>query len=114
MVLSIAPTIFPPQPNHAKSPGRKRIYIMTLATLAPYRNRSIGSTPLSSILTYIQEHNTDAALKDVDEIMLHVQTSNEDAIRFYEKFGFEKGELVEGYYKRIDPPDCFVLSKKLR
>lgn len=46
--------------------------------------------------------------------MLHVQTSNDDAIRFYEQFGFEKGELVEGYYKRIDPPDCFVLRKKLR
>lgn len=87
---------------------------MTLATLAPYRNRSIGSTLLNSILSYYEEHKSEPALASVDEIMLHVQTSNEDAIRFYEKFGFEKGELVEGYYKRIDPPDCYVLRKKLR
>lgn len=96
------------------SPGRSRIYIMTLATLAPYRNRSIGSTLLNNLLNYYEEHKTDTALASVDEIMLHVQTSNDDAMRFYEKFGFEKGELVEGYYKRLDPPDCYVLRKKLR
>lgn len=87
---------------------------MTLATLAPYRNRGIGATLLNSLLSYYESHKTDTAFASVDEIMLHVQTSNDDAIRFYEQFGFEKGELVEGYYKRIDPPDCFVLRKKLR
>lgn len=87
---------------------------MTLATLAPYRNRGIGSALLNSLISYYESHATDPALSTVDEIMLHVQTSNEDAIRFYQQFGFERGELVEGYYKRIEPPDCFVLRKKLR
>lgn len=87
---------------------------MTLATLAPYRNRGIGATLLNSLLSYYETHKTDTPFASVDEIMLHVQTSNDDAIRFYEQFGFEKGEVVEGYYKRIDPPDCFVLRKKLR
>eukprot|EP00804_Cyclotella_cryptica_P025992 CCRYP_020103-RA/>CCRYP_020103-RA protein AED:0.07 eAED:0.07 QI:155/1/1/1/0.4/0.33/6/2341/186 len=95
-------------------PGRSRIYIMTLATLAPYRNRGIGSALLDSLISYYESHATDTALSTVDEIMLHVQTSNEDAIKFYEQFGFEREEFVEGYYKRIDPPDCFVLRKKLR
>lgn len=48
---------------------------------------------------------------DVKEIYLHVQTSNEEALRFYRRYGFEVAEKLEGYYKRIDPPDCFVLRK---
>ena len=87
---------------------------MTLATLAPYRNRGIGSALLTSLISYYESHASDPAFSTVDEIMLHVQPSNEDAIRFYQQFGFERGELVEGYYKRIEPPDCYVLRKKLR
>ena len=96
------------------SPGRHRIYIMTLGVLAAYRNRGIGSKLVQSVLDHFQSQK-DGTLYTVDEIMLHVQTSNADAITFYgEKFGFEKGELVENYYKRIDPPHCYVLRKKLR
>lgn len=72
---------------------------MTLATLAPYRNRGIGSTLLNSLLSYFESHKNDSPFASVDEIMLHVQTSNEDAIKFYERFGFKRGELVEGYYE---------------
>ena len=96
------------------SPGRNRIYIMTLGVLAAYRNHGIGSKLLSSILEYYETQKDDE-LKQVDEITLHVQTSNADGIKFYcDKFGFEKCELVENYYKRIDPPHCYVLRKKLR
>lgn len=87
---------------------------MTLGVLAAYRNHGIGSKLVSSVLDYIDAQK-DTQFATVDEIMLHVQTSNMDAQKFYcDKFGFEKGELVENYYKRIDPPHCYVLRKKLR
>ena len=34
-------------------------------------------------------------------------------VNFYKKFGFVQGEMVENYYKRIDPPHCYLLYKKL-
>ena len=100
--------------NDLCSPGRSRIYIMTLATLAPYRNRGIGASLLKSLLAYFESNKDSKALETVDEIALHVQTSNADAVRFYERFGFENVGLVENYYKRIDPPHCYELRKKLR
>mmetsp|Transcript_10494 Transcript_10494/g.14710 ORF Transcript_10494/g.14710 Transcript_10494/m.14710 type:complete len:173 (-) Transcript_10494:332-850(-) len=94
--------------------GRSRLYIMTLGVLAAYRGRGIGTKLIKSVLDYYDE-TKDTKLSTVDEILLHVQTSNEDAMKFYvDGFGFEKGEMVENYYSRIDPPHCYVLSKKLR
>ena len=54
-----------------------------------------------------------AKKKNVKEIFLHVQSNNDVAVQFYKKFGFEKGELVQNYYKKIDPPHAYILSKKL-
>jgi len=102
--------------NSEKDDERKRIYIMTLGVLAAYRGRTIGAQLIQSILDYFEDHKDSSPdLKDVIEIALHVQISNDDAMKFYmEKFGFEKGEMVENYYRRIDPPHCYKLYKKLR
>ena len=83
------------------------LYVMTFVVLAPYRRRGIGSQLLESVL--------EAAEKDVSlkSIYLHVWTSNKLAQTFYGKYGFVNKETIKGYYKRIDPPDCFLLSKEL-
>lgn len=101
----------------------KRIYIMTLGVLASFRDREIGTQLIQSIIDYYEANKDDTTdnnsssgdLKDVVEMALHVQVSNEEAIKFYTtRFGFEKGELVENYYRRIDPPHCYKLFKKLK
>lgn len=67
------------------------------------------------------------------EVYLHVQTrydsrqyflkcsdpislmySNEEARQFYISHGFEQTGMIENYYKRIEPPHCFVLHKVVR
>ena len=50
---------------------------------------------------------------DVGEVYLHVQTSNEEALKFYAHFGFSVTGTIPNYYKRIEPPDCFVVSKHI-
>ena len=97
------------------APGRKRLYIMTLAVLAAYRGRGVGQQLVESVLDHVAENIDTAKYADVDEVTLHVQINNTDAMKFYmEKFGFDKGKMVENYYRRIDPPHCYILSKKLR
>ena len=93
----------------------KRIYIMTLGVLAAYRNLQIGTQLIQSILDHYEQNKENAEFRNVQEMTLHVQISNDDAMKFYQtRFGFERGEMVENYYRRIDPPHCYKLYKKLR
>lgn len=45
---------------------------------------------------------------------LKCQVNNEEAIRFYGRYGFEVAETIAGYYKRLDPPDAVLLRKRLQ
>lgn len=85
----------------------QRLYIMTLAVLAAYRGRGIGRQLLQSVLDYVETH------KSVTEISLHVHVDNQDAIKFYATFGFQQGEMIENYYRRVEPPHCYRLFKEL-
>ncbi|CAM9432937.1 unnamed protein product [Ascophyllum nodosum] len=95
--------IEPPEPPG----GHDRLYIMTLGVLAPWRRRGIGTQLLRRMLANLEHHPS------VQEVYLHVQTSNQDAVEFYQGHGFDIAETIANYYKRIDPPDCYVLRKRL-
>ncbi|KAG7349821.1 acyl-CoA N-acyltransferase [Nitzschia inconspicua] len=100
--------------KNAESGTKKRIYIMTLGVLAAFRDREIGTQLIQSIFDHYEANKDSGEYKDVVEIVLHVQISNAAAIKFYTtRFGFEQGEMVENYYRRIDPPHCYKLFKKL-
>lgn len=90
------------------APGGPRRAIMTLGVLAPYRGGGIGSALLRRALAACAEVAPEAA-----EAYLHVQQGNDDALRFYARHGFEVGETVENYYRRIDPPHAVVLRLRL-
>ncbi|KAF7992306.1 hypothetical protein HCN44_001631 [Aphidius gifuensis] len=89
------------------SENSRRLYIMTLGCLSPYRRLGIGTVMVQHVLNYV---NKDA---NFDSIFLHVQVNNEGAIDFYKKFGFEIVATKNQYYKRITPPDAHVLQKTL-
>ncbi|CAI6005636.1 unnamed protein product [Closterium sp. NIES-65] len=88
------------------SGGGVKVYIMTLGVLAPYRRLGIGSLLLQHVLSQCEAEGS-----GVREVYLHVQTNNEDAIAFYSRFGFAITDTIKNYYRRLQPPDCYVLSR---
>ena len=66
-----------------------RIEIEYIINSDKYRRVGIGT----SLLNYIINNN-----KDVTNITLEVKDSNDVAIKFYEKFGFERVAIREKYY----------------
>merc|ERR1712025_446074 len=84
----------------------KRCYIMTLGCLGAYRRLGVGSKLLEHVLTMAKKEN-------VNHVTLHVQTSNNSAIEFYQQNGFKIVETKEGYYKKIEPADAYVLQKEI-
>ncbi|XP_011309215.1 probable N-acetyltransferase san [Fopius arisanus] len=87
------------------SENARRLYIMTLGCLSPYRRLGIGTVMVQHVLNYVKKD------ENFNSIFLHVQVNNEGAIDFYKKFGFEIVATKQQYYKRIEPADAHVLQK---
>ena len=80
---------------------------MTIGVLPAYRRRGIASFLLDYLLEDVSKNNTNL------EVYLHVQTTNEDAKNFYIQKGFIMMGTIKDYYRKITPPDCFILGKSL-
>ncbi|KAG6920280.1 hypothetical protein DXG01_005049 [Tephrocybe rancida] len=83
------------------------LYLMTMGILAPYRSRSLGSQSLELILTSAAAQRK----PKINKIYLHVQVSNHEAKKFYERHGFKEVGIHENYYKKIAPHDAWILEK---
>jgi len=95
--------------ERAGNEGEANLYIMTMGVLAPYRSLSLGSEALKQILASASSSQKPKIAK----VYLHVQVSNDGAKRFYERQGFIEVRKEEGYYKKIEPRDAWVLEKEI-
>jgi len=86
--------------------GEKSVYIMTITVLKPYRRYGIASKLLEQAIK-------DCAKGKIKRMNLHVQSSNQSALEFYNKHGFEIVAKLDDYYTDLKPSDCYVLVKKL-
>lgn len=87
------------------APNDKKLYIMTLGVLKPYQGCGIGKKLLAHIVHFVRTSTA------VNEIYLHVQVNNQGALDFYKRNGFEITGTIKGYYKKVEPADCYVVSR---
>lgn len=82
-----------------------RAYVVTLDVAAEYRQRGVASR-------LMREVEACAMVTGVRWMQLHVFTGNEGAIRFYERMGYERIRLEEGFYGESGL-DAYVYGKEL-
>jgi N-alpha-acetyltransferase 50 len=78
---------------------------MTLSVLAAYRGNGIASKLLSTLEAHV---NT---IENINDIFLHVQTNNDEAIDFYKHRGYKISKTVPDYYTRLEPKAAYELTK---
>ncbi|ORY02634.1 acyl-CoA N-acyltransferase [Basidiobolus meristosporus CBS 931.73] len=89
------------------SPEQTELYLMTLGVLSPYRRCGLGAMLLQHIFTECAKE------KNIVKVYLHTQSGNQEALKFYEKFGFIKSHEIEHYYRHIQDSNAYVLYKDL-
>lgn len=89
------------------SEGKTYMYIMTICVLPVYRSKGIGGALLKKL------EAAAVADKDISYLELHVQTGNDDALKFYEKHEYKNIELVEDYYQKVKPTSAHRLTKEI-
>lgn len=87
----------------------RSIYLMTISVLDEYRRYGIGSLLLNEMIRIHRD------VKEISYVNLHVQISNEVALRFYDKNKFERVKLIENYYTGVEvfPKDAYYLKYNL-
>lgn len=83
------------------------MYIMTISVLPVYRSRGIGGALLKKL------EAAATADKDIAYLELHVQTGNDEALKFYDKHEYKNIELIEEYYQKVKPASAHRLTKEI-
>ena len=80
---------------------------MTITVLEPYKRYGIASQLLQQAIEDCMKE------RKVSKMTLHVQSTNEAALKFYEKNGFDVKEHLLDYYTDLEVKDCYVLEKQI-
>ncbi len=88
--------------------GQRNIYIMTINVLEDYKRLNIGSQLLQELINI---HKNTMQIKYIN---LHVQISNQAALRFYLKNDFENVKTIEDYYTDVEPKDAYYLKLDMK
>lgn len=86
-------------------PSGSFVYLDTIAVLPAYRNLGIAK----KLLQWLVEQ---CGQGYIHEIQCHVWVDNSQAIAWYEKNGFVKGQVVKDYYKQhgFSNPDAYIFT----
>jgi N-alpha-acetyltransferase 60 len=82
-------------------------YILSLGVVKEYRRLGIASILLQTLISYLRSTSTSCKA-----VYLHVLSTNDNAIRFYEKRGFKNRCFLPKYYsinKQLKDAYCYVL-----
>ena len=83
-------------------------FVMSNLTMADHLTSSQSHMVTVDAGSRLLERSLAEARRDenIRRAYLHVQSNNEEAIRFYQLFNFE-------YYRKLMPPDAVVLRREL-
>ncbi|KAM0314134.1 hypothetical protein ACHAO8_004920 [Botrytis cinerea] len=102
----------PPSSPYAEPPANVySIYLQSLTLLSPYRTLGLATALLNSVIESATSSRIPLGVR-IEGLYAHVWVDNQEALEWYTKRGFEKGELVEGYYRRLRPQDAFVFRRR--
>jgi tRNA threonylcarbamoyladenosine biosynthesis protein TsaB len=77
-------------------------YIANIAVVAQFRSQGLGRTLLDDLRQRLLD-------RSMGDMVLDVRTANKQAIRFYEKYGFEVIARRKGFYQN-PPDDSFTMQ----
>ena len=81
---------------------------MMILIFEKFRKYGIGRTLFEFLEQEIRKNKDE---ENVDFIGLYVKTSNQPAIDFYKKMGFEVVSVKQNYYKNLEDPDAYLMKK---
>jgi ribosomal-protein-alanine N-acetyltransferase len=68
----------------------KLAHLLSIGVLQEYRRRKIATSLIQALL--------DQLSSSIRELWLEVNTANDEAVKFYERLGFNRVMIIENYY----------------
>jgi ribosomal-protein-alanine N-acetyltransferase len=71
--------------------NRGAAHLISIGVLRESRRKGVGTSLLKHLVRFLLNHG-------VDELWLEVKSENNEAVSLYERFGFERMNIVQDYY----------------